>query len=171
MNHKQKLGYTFLGAGIMAVGIIIGQFITPNIEAQNNGYFDKITCRELEVVDKDGKKAIVLQSDEKGSRGQVNRVVVYDSQNKGANVVGVELVVNDEMSEVRIEDKVHNITSVPGKPAILLSSNNYDNGGNRVVLNDRAGVPAVMLYSTWGTVRDNDIAIFDTIGKIKRLGD
>ena len=124
MNHKQKLGYTFLGAGIMAVGIIIGQFITPNIEAQNNGYFDKITCRELEVVDKDGKKAIVLQSDEKGSRGQVNRVVVYDSQNKGANVVGVELVVNDEMSEVRIEDKVHNITSVPGKPAILLSSNN-----------------------------------------------
>ena len=29
MNHKQKLGYTLLGAGIMAVGITIGQFVTP----------------------------------------------------------------------------------------------------------------------------------------------
>ena len=28
----------------MAVGIIIGQFITPNIEAQSNGVFDKIPC-------------------------------------------------------------------------------------------------------------------------------
>ena len=31
MNNKQKLGYTLLGAGIMAVGITIGQFLTPNI--------------------------------------------------------------------------------------------------------------------------------------------
>ena len=29
MNHKQKLGYTLLGAVIMAVGIIIGQWGTP----------------------------------------------------------------------------------------------------------------------------------------------
>ena len=50
MNHKQKLGYILLGAGIMALGIAIGQFITPDIEAQNNGVFEKITCRELEVV-------------------------------------------------------------------------------------------------------------------------
>ena len=62
MNHKMKLGYTLLGAGIMALGITIGQFITPNIEAQNNDVFNKITCRELEVVDKDRNKAIVLKS-------------------------------------------------------------------------------------------------------------
>ena len=62
MNHKQKLGYMLLGAGIMAVGITIGQFITPNIEAQSNGVFDKITCRKIEVVDEKGKRAIVLQS-------------------------------------------------------------------------------------------------------------
>ena len=30
MNHKQKLGYMALGAGIMALGIIIGQVITPD---------------------------------------------------------------------------------------------------------------------------------------------
>ena len=60
MNNKQKLGYTLLGVGIMAGGITIGQFITPNVKAQNNGVFDKITCRELEVMDKAGKSAIVL---------------------------------------------------------------------------------------------------------------
>ena len=35
MNYKQKLGYMALGAGILAVGIIIGQWGTPDIEAQN----------------------------------------------------------------------------------------------------------------------------------------
>ena len=67
MNHKQKLGYTALGAGILAVGIIIGQIITPDIEAQSSGVFDKITCREIEVVDKNGKKAIGLEVSELGS--------------------------------------------------------------------------------------------------------
>ena len=62
MNHKQRLGYTLLGAGVMAVGITIGQFLTPNIEAQSNGVFDKVICREIEVVDENGNKAIVLES-------------------------------------------------------------------------------------------------------------
>ena len=60
MNHKQKLGYMALGAGILALGIIIGQFVTPDIEAQSNGVFDKILCREIEVVDKAGKRRAFL---------------------------------------------------------------------------------------------------------------
>ena len=52
----------------MAVGITIGQWGTPGIEAQSNGVFDKITCRELEVVDKDGNKAIGLQSNDKSKQ-------------------------------------------------------------------------------------------------------
>ena len=60
MNHKQKWGYMALGAGILALGIIIGQFVTPDIEAQSNGVFDKITCREIEVVDKDGETTILV---------------------------------------------------------------------------------------------------------------
>ena len=55
MNHKQKLGYMALGAGILALGITIGQIITPPIEAQHNGLFNEITCRQLTVVDKNGK--------------------------------------------------------------------------------------------------------------------
>ena len=33
MNHKHKLGYTLLGAGITAVGITIEQAVTPEINA------------------------------------------------------------------------------------------------------------------------------------------
>ena len=74
MNHKQKLGYTLLGAGIMAVGVTIGAIVCSPLVAQENGFFDKVVCRELEVVDKDGKKAIVLQSNEDDySLGQNNR--------------------------------------------------------------------------------------------------
>ena len=66
MNHKQKLGYMALGAGILAIGIIIGQFVTPDIEAQSNGVFDKITCREIEVIDKGGETAIRLHTTKHG---------------------------------------------------------------------------------------------------------
>ena len=62
MNHKQKLGYILLGAGIMAVGTIIGQVITPNIEAQNNGMFGEIQCTGLSVVDENGKMVIGLST-------------------------------------------------------------------------------------------------------------
>ena len=77
MNHKQKLGYILLGAGIMAVGITIGQFVTPTLDAQSNGVFDKVVCREIEVVDKDGNKAIALFS-----KADTNQVIVYNPQGK-----------------------------------------------------------------------------------------
>lgn len=53
MKHKQKFGYILLGASIMLCGITIGQFITPNIGAQQDGYFDSIMCRQLIVKNPD----------------------------------------------------------------------------------------------------------------------
>ena len=47
MNYKQKLGYMAIGAGILAIGIIIGQIITPDIEAQSNAQDDDI----ISIVD------------------------------------------------------------------------------------------------------------------------
>lgn len=89
MNHKQKFLYTLLGAGIMAVGITIGQFITPNIDAQSNGVFDKVICRELEVVDAKGNKAIVLAGGD-GERYSTNHLIIYYPQSKE----GIELMCN-----------------------------------------------------------------------------
>ena len=54
MNHKMKLGYMAIGAGIMLIGMAVGCAVSPSLVAQRNGVFDKITCHELEVVDKTG---------------------------------------------------------------------------------------------------------------------
>ena len=62
MNHKQKLGYTVLGAVIMLVGIGIGSILSPPLIAQRNGAFDKIICRELEVIDEKGNRVCRLYS-------------------------------------------------------------------------------------------------------------
>ena len=104
MNHKQKLGYTILGAGIMAIGITIGQFVTPDIEAQSNGVFDEITCRSLKVVDKTGKRIAFLgrdvsyQSIGQGIEGNVFEI--FDKDGKPA----IKLFANI-MNEVIIHDK------------------------------------------------------------------
>ena len=79
MNHKQKLGYMALGAGILAIGIIIGQWGTQDIEAQNNGVFDEITCRSLKVVDENGKMAIELS----GGGEFDNHVTLYNQWGRG----------------------------------------------------------------------------------------
>ena len=60
MNHKQKLGYMAVGALILALGITIGQVITPSIEAQSNGVFDRIECSVLTLVDELGNEQIQL---------------------------------------------------------------------------------------------------------------
>ena len=90
MNHKQKLGYMALGAGILALGITIGQFITPSIEAQSNGVFDKITCKEIEVVDTTGRRIAFLGREGKdlmGTRLKKNAFIIYDMDGEEAVVL------------------------------------------------------------------------------------
>ena len=115
MNHKQKLGYMVLGAGIMAIGIIIGQWGTPDIEAQSDGVFDKITCRELEVVNEKGETGIGLVSDRRG-----NRVSVYDKQEK----------VAIELSHLgSIECRSLYVANEEGKLLVKLGSSIMKSGG------------------------------------------
>ena len=87
MNHKQKLGYMALGAGILALGIIIGQVVTPDIEAQSNGVFDKIICKEIEVVDTTGRRIAFLGREVKdlmGTRLKNNAFIIYDMDGEAA---------------------------------------------------------------------------------------
>ncbi len=82
MNHKQKLGYMALGAGILAIGITLGQWVTPNIEAQSNGMFDEITCRRIKVVDAEGNSRIEL-----GTFEDTSVITVLDKAgNKSVNL-------------------------------------------------------------------------------------
>lgn len=146
MNHKQKLGYTLLGAGIMALGIAIGQFITPNIEAQNNGVFDKITCRELQVVNKDGSRAIVLNSHEDAANG----VIIYNPAGEGT----VVLVATEQQSELAIYNPA-------GVKAVSLF-NDSEILTNSVEVYNQTGGRGVVLYSMKGS---NGVIVTDQEGK------
>ena len=88
MNHKQKLGYTLLGAGIMAVGITIGQFVTPTIKAQSNEVFDTIVCRELFVKNTglDGSGVIISPDSVIIARGDKKAIELYASEQHGNTV-------------------------------------------------------------------------------------
>ena len=108
MNNKQKLGYVLLGAGIMAIGITIGQIITPDIEAQNNGVFDKIVCQEFEVVDKNGRRRAFLGRGvtplSQGRELVGNAFQLFDKDSKKV----IELSTDDLMNEIVFYDKKGN---------------------------------------------------------------
>ena len=104
MNYKQKLGYTFLGAAVMAVGITIGQFSTPNIEAQNNGVFDEIVCKKITVTNPDGNPGILLESKKDGSG-----IRIHHKQGKEA----VSLIAGGGLAFIQI-------TKPSGEPAANL---------------------------------------------------
>ena len=173
MNYKQKLGYMALGAGILALGIIIGQWGTPDIKAQStdlsadfddidappsNRRFNKITCRELEVVDKNGNKAIVLFTggvfrgrgikiyDRKGNPTVVlssddlsNKLYLIDSQSK----LGVALDAG--LSGNAVGDHVANINSITVHSPLnkgnvtLFATDNPKEGKPLIMISDKAG--------------------------------
>ena len=85
-----------LGAVIMLIGLAVGAIVSPPLVAQRNGVFDTITCRGLDVVDENGKKAIFLVSGE-----GVNGVAVFDKQGK----IAIGLTSGKKANTVHISDK------------------------------------------------------------------
>ena len=169
MNHKQKFGYMALGALVLAIGIIIGQGMTPSIEAQHNGVFDKITCREIEVVDKSGKPAISLATGYPG-----NRITLNDLSGKPAisleGGLGHRITLVDEFGKPAIElSNFHTMNSITlvdyksGKPAIELVSRYAEKSINVV---DEFGKEAISLSSLMSGNRTfkNSITVHDSTG-------
>ena len=132
----------------MAVGIAIGQVITPDIEAQNNGVFDKVVCRELEVVDKDGNKAIVLRSKVSDSPYRLpekflsNHIAIYNPlTGKDAVLLSSSSTSNNVWVRNHQRDK-----DAPQSYGLQITS---DNGGkNKLVLMNRKGHTAIELSAS-----------------------
>lgn len=88
MNYKQKLGDMALGAGVLAMGIIIGQWVTSDIEAQSDGIFDEVVCKGLTIVDKANRPWIMLYYDEVKERANI---AIFDKkENLAAFLTGTE---------------------------------------------------------------------------------
>lgn len=149
MDYQQKLGYIFLGAGIMALGIIIGHWGTPdikaqNIKTQNIDWFEKIRCREIQVVDKDGNMAIELHADELESG-----ITIFDKQGNRAIFLNVDELIGNRVSVadprksgeilLHVDEKIGSdlrITSKHKEGAVRLSSRKE---GNNLFIFDKAG--------------------------------
>lgn len=133
MNQKQKLGYMVLGAWIMAVGIIIGQLVTPDIEAQSNAVFDKIICRELEVVNAKGNKAIILAGGD-GEKYDDNRLTIYYPQGKEGiglrcNDAGTSVIQSLNLGAGTIEFELIHYPESVGKNALNIWNKELDGTG------------------------------------------
>ena len=63
MNHKQKLAYMALGAGILALGILIDNLTSSPVTAQTDG---EITCQKLTFVNETGEPLFILQAKTEG---------------------------------------------------------------------------------------------------------
>ena len=127
MNHKQKLGYILLGAGIMLVGLTIGAIISPMAVSQDKTFLGDFECRSLTVVNKEGKRVIELGSHTK----EGGLVDVRDENGKK----GVRLIAGEGGNSV--------LVSAPGgrESAVSISS---EKDTNSILMNWR-GQPATTL--------------------------
>lgn len=122
MNHRQKFGYTVLGAVIMLVGIGVGSIVSPPLIAQRGGVFSEIECTELRVVDKTGKTAVHLSVREDG-----NGIAVYDTAGqKAITLTAVELGNSVTVCDKAGKAVVDLIAIEAGKGAVVA----YDKAGN-----------------------------------------
>ena len=63
----------------MLIGMSMNSILSPPLNAQRNGVSGEIECSKLTVVDKTGKPAIALTSDEEG-----NGILLYNQVGKDA---------------------------------------------------------------------------------------
>ena len=101
MKRKVCVRSMVLGAVIMLVGLVVGAIVSPPLIAQRNGVFDKITCRELEVLDENGNLAIVLSTEliNRDNGPKANGVLVLDKQGNGG---GIELICRAEKNWIQV---------------------------------------------------------------------
>ena len=161
MNHKQKIGYTLLGAFIMLIGMSIDNLTSSPVTAQSNG---ELTCQKLTFVDDTGKPLFYLEAED-SDRLSIFKADVYNPktevfENKEmmrltcVGLLGNELsILNLEGREgVRLEAfKSGNFVDIfnhEGKGAVSLASENDRKSGadrNSVDIFNNEGEEAVSL--------------------------
>ena len=101
MKRKVCVRSMVLGAVIMLVGLVIGAIVSPPLIAQKNGVFNKITCREFEVLDENGNEAIVLSTEliTRDNEPKANGVLVLDKQGNGG---GIHLICGAQKNWIQV---------------------------------------------------------------------
>ena len=96
MKSRVCVRSMMLGAVIMFIGLAVGAIVSPPLVAQRNGVFDKITCRGIEVVDKDGLVGVRLGANDDGTTG----VSVFGKQ----GVAAANILSTDKGNSININN-------------------------------------------------------------------
>ena len=154
MNHKQKIGYTILGAGIMLVGMLIDNLTSPPVTAQNDG---EITCQKLTFVDETGQPLFYLET---GNGLSIFKADVFNwntevSEKKEVMRLTCGGILGNELSLLNPE----------GREGVRLDASQF---GNFVAIFNHEGKEAVSLASKNGResgVDKNRVRIFNNEGQ------
>ena len=167
MNHKQKLGYTVLGAVIMLVGLGLGAIVSPPLIAQRNGVFDEIECSKLTVVDKNDKLAIILAANEDENGivllNQAGTMSARLSTDKDGSSLGL-FNAEGERSIALLGTETGGIVALcdgDGQEGIYLVVNEL---ARFITVLNEEGEEAISLRSL-NQVGDNRITVFNTEGE------
>ena len=105
MKRRICVRSMFFGAVIMLVGLVVGAIVSPPLIAQSSAVFDKVVCREIEVVDENGKRRAFLGRRvtllSPGHELVGNAFQLFDKD--GEKVI--ELSTDDLMNEIVLYDK------------------------------------------------------------------
>ena len=112
MGSKQKIRYAVFGSVITFVLMVVVAIGVSPLIVQKNGVFDEIQCTQLTVVDKAGKKAMLLNAME-----EANHIMLFDKK----GVPGLHLWVSEEQHSIGVLDKV-------GQTAVSLRARENGNG-------------------------------------------
>ena len=154
MNHKQKIGYTILGAFIMLIGMSIDNLTSSPVTAQSDG---EITCRKLTFVDETGKPLFYLETGNGLSIFKANVV------NWNANVVETKEVMR--LTSSGLFGSELSLLNPEGREGVRLDASQF---GNFVAIFNHEGKEAVSLASKNGResgVDINRVRIFNNEGE------
>ena len=120
MNFKQKLVYMLIGCLFTIAGYILASLGGSATHAQQNEQvLDKIVCRELEVVNKEGKAVVHINKQEHG--GDSEEIRFYN--NKMVNSPKSMTVSNNILGRVMLS-----LFNSSGEPIILIHEDAKGNG-------------------------------------------
>lgn len=158
MRKTQKIRYAFFGSVVTFVALVIVSMGVSPLIAQRNGVsrsedpdeasiFDEIQCTKLTVVDKAGKKAIVLDAME-----EANHIILYDQ-------------TGDPGLHLWVSEGQHSITVLDNRLQAGVSIASGENGKG-ISIHDKSGKVALNLFVTQ-TLMGTGIVIYDQAGNIK----
>ena len=115
----------------MLIGMWVSPLISPPITAQHNGVFDKIQCRKIEVIDKDGETTIIVE-DGGVFVGGKNGGIVFMSTDEHGGIVGVTGKDSKVSGSAEIKTDEHggrfDVYNNQGKPRAAMGINEFGSG-------------------------------------------